>query len=302
MTVGISHLFGGRCALLLSITAGVAGIGCESEVTLHLLSGGVGASVAGAGGAEAGARGEAGAIGAGDAESVAGRDGGVPTLPCQKLGAEVCNGGDDDCNGGTDESCTHSVSWQVDPDGPALGHVTIATNFAQDCPTGSVLVGLRVGMGTRLDQVAAICEQIAVHEQGDAGTAFSFTLGSRFVAPTLPFSNFEPDKAKVVELACPDGELLAGVDGTTGGGPQYLTQRIRLSCAAPAVADGLLDYDRAKVDLVGPIECTGCTPSPTYNYGFTIREGHVASGLFGLDGAWIDLVGFRSSQARIVDR
>ena len=289
-------MMGGRQARLLVLSACVAGFGCESEVTLRLLSSKVGQSVAGvAGMSSASDAGEAGVLanaGAGDAEAIAGRDGGVPTLPCQKLGDEVCNGGDDDCNGGTDEGCAQTVTWQADPNGPALGNVTHATEFAQDCPDG-------------LDQVAAICKQVAIHEaSADAGSGLSFTLGPRYAASTLPFSSYEPDiaAAKVKDLVCPDGEILAGVDGTTGGGSQYLTQRIRLSCAPPAISGSYLAYDPDKIDLVGPVECVSCTLSPTYNYGFTIPAGHVAAGLFGLNGAWIDLVGFRTSRAHIIEQ
>jgi hypothetical protein len=90
------------------------------------------------------------------------------------------------------------------------------------------------------------------------------------------------------------------VDGTTGGS-QHLTQRIRLSCASPAVSGTFLGYDRAKIDLVGPVECVSCSLSPTYNYGFTIPEGHVASGLFGLK-ARGSISSVSTSQARIVLR
>lgn len=290
-----------------SLSIGVlicSAVACKGEVTIALLNdiAQVTAGQAGLAGAADGGGGDSGRGGdAGDSSSFAGQPGDLPP-PCQKLGVEVCNGGDDDCDGEVDEGCAYSIAWKQDPAGAALGHVTGGTTFIQPCPDGSLLTGMRLGMGTRVEQVAPICQQIELQMDAASPTSYWFTLGPRLDQPIVP-TTADEDNIKIKDLRCPDGQLVSAVDGTTGLGPSYHVQRIRLTCAAPLVSTELaLDVDHENEQPVSAVECAGCTASPTYNFGVTIPVGHVAARLFGGVGAWIDRVGFGSSVARIVKR
>ncbi len=284
-------------------------VSCESEVTLHLLRDPIGGTAgrAAAGGAsgvaEAGSDGVSTAPGGegGDAGSGAGDAGVAPTEPCQKLGPEVCNGGDDDCNGAIDDGCDFTITWTKEPDRNAFGHPTGGVMFLEPCATGSLLTGLRVGAGNWLDQVSAICRAVALH--ADAG-AFSATLGARVDMPTAPATPVDPN-GKLHDLLCPDGSIVSGVDGTTteDGGDHLLGMRI--SCAPPIVvtvgSKTWLDSDRGQEATVGPIVCSKCSVMQAYNYANTIPAGRVASGLFGSAGVWVDRVGFSVSLANVIE-
>ena len=293
-------------ALLCSV------VGCNGEVTITLLtdSAAVTAGQAGLAGAAdnfAGAAdnlaGDGGRAGAAGETSTAGGEPGDLPAPCQKLGPEVCNGGDDDCNGEVDEGCAYTVAWKQDPAGAALGHITGGTTFIQPCPNGAVLTGMRLGMGTRVEQVAPICQQIELQlDDLETPTSYWFTVGPRLDLSIVPDSANEAN-IKIRDIRCPDGQLVSAADGTTGLSPSYHVQRIRLTCAAPLVTTELvLDVDHENEQPVAAVVCTGCTVSPTYNFGVTIPAGHLAARLFGGVGAWIDRVGFGSSVARIVKR
>ena len=286
-------------------------VGCNGEVTISLLTdsaatagqaglAGAADSLAGAPGNLAGEGGRAGD--AGETSTAGGEPGELPP-PCQKLGPEVCNGGDDDCNGEVDEGCAYTIVWKPDPAGAALGHITGGTTFIQPCPDGSVLTGMRLGMGTRVEQVAPICQQIELQlDDSVSPTSYWFTTGPRLDLSIVPDSAAEAN-IKIKDLRCPDGQLVSAVDGTTGLGPSYLVQRIRLTCAAPLVTtERVLEVDHENERPVAAVECTGCTVSPTYNFGVIIPAGHVTARLFGGVGAWIDRVGFGSSVAHIVKR
>ena len=223
-------------------------------------------------------------------------------VPCvQKLGEEVCNGGDDDCNGIIDDGCTDSVVFRPDPAGDALGNITIANGFTQGCPDGSVLVGLQVKMGTRLDQVTSVCRQIELHLDGSQSvSSYAFTSAPPVLKSASPYNPSE--HPATVELTCPEGQLVCGLDGTTGPTSRHYTQRIAISCAPLALGNGFLDFDRSKVQMLTPVTCTGCTVSPDFNYHATVEAGHVAFGLFGAVGDWVDLVGIATETARVTNR
>src|SRR5262249_15221145 len=122
-------------------------------------------------------------------------DGGADTgpEPCRKLGPEVCNGGDDDCNGVIDEECSFTVDWAPQPDGPFLGHTGGGVAFFENCPDGSVLTGVRVGLGQWLNQVSAVCSQIELKTAtADGGVSFSLALGPRFSKPFAPAVSQDP--------------------------------------------------------------------------------------------------------------
>ena len=289
------------CATLCWVSA------CESEVTLHLLKQPIDSTSGEAGEGGNPSIDQAGAGGDSDA-STAGvpsvGEAGGPPAPCEKLGTEVCNGGDDDCNGQIDEGCAYTVAWKRGPDsGGALGHATGGFEFHEPCPYGSVLTGLRVGMGKWLNQVSAICRQIELHGAQKSDEAFSVTLGARHTPSLAPASSMD-DKNKVSDFVCPDGLILAGVDGTTAPEEAHYTRAIRITCAPPIVddvsGDWMLDTDGTQQETVGPIVCTTCSTMPAYNYSTTIEPSHVASGLFGAVGLWVDRVGFNASSGSVI--
>ena len=284
------------CAALSSTFA------CANEVTVYLLSNG-GGSRSGPTGTGGTSQADAGRDARADANDGPGEAGSEPDVPCQKLGPEVCNGGDDDCNGLTDEGCNYTVLWTRGPDSPILGHSTGGVTFLQPCPDGSALVGLHEGMGNWLNQISAICRQIVLHaDMTQTPVSFSVTLGPRFDPPFVPATSVDT-KNQVGELLCPDGLVLSGVDGTTTVDNAHYILGVRIICAPPIVTtqagEPVLDSDRAQEKMAGPVVCVGCSATQAYNFVTTIPEGHVASGLFGGDGLWIDRVGFSASLGSI---
>ena len=257
--------------------------------------------------ARAGSGGDAGlADGSDDADDAgAGRAGG-PTVPCQKLGTELCNGGDDDCNGTIDDDCAYTVAWTQAAQGAILGHETGGVTFLEPCPDGSVLTGLQVGMGRWLNQVSAICRQISlVADTSGADVAFSVSLGARVNTSLVP-AETKDSVNKIQDLVCPSGLLLSGVDGTVAPESDHYTRGIRITCALPSVEstdDGpVLGYDRSDPQGVGPIVCSTCSATQAETYTFAIAPGHIASGLFGAAGLWDDRVGFFESVGSIALR
>jgi hypothetical protein len=298
------------CATLCSSFA------CESEVTFHLFTDDI---VAAAGSRDAGEAGEADAAGAptteggsdqgggsGNSGSIAGEAGSAPDDACQKLGPEVCNGGDDDCNGAIDEGCAYTVLWTNEPDQNPIGSPTGGVMFLEPCPTGSVLTGLRVGAGGWIDWMSAVCRQIALHaDTTQSPMRFSATLGPRLDFPTVPATPLDPS-GKLQDFLCADGSILSGVDGTTTEDSGRHLLGLRLTCAPPIVSTSagktVFDYDSTQEATVGPFVCNTCSTTQAFNYTMKISAGHVASGLFGADGVWVDRVGFSESQATITPR
>ncbi len=281
-------------------------VACQREVTFHLLK--ESASAAGSGGvggssqAGEGGRSEAGASAAGSA----GAAGSPPEAPCQKLGMEVCNGGDDDCNDLVDEGCDYTLVWRREPNGVILGHATGGVMFFEPCPDGSVLTGLRVGMGSWLSQVAAICGQLELNaDTANSPVSFTVALGARFDTPFAPAASTDA-KNQVQDLTCPAGSLVSGVDGTTTTDTARYILGIRISCAPPIVTtsgnSSVIDVDRTREQTAGPLLCAGCAASQAFNFSTSIDVGHVATGIFGGDGLWVDRVGFNASSASIAPR
>jgi hypothetical protein len=294
-------------------------LACESEVTFHLLSHGAavgatadaghdGASQAGEGGAadvtDAGA--ESAGV-SGDSASSAGSDAGAVDLPpCQKLGPEVCNGGDDDCNGQIDEGCEYTVTWTRGADSNALGHVTGGVMFFEPCPDGSVLTGLHVGMGNWLNQVSAVCRQLALHADTTQNPVlFSVTLGPRLDTPLAPAASTDA-KNQVQDLLCPDGLILTGIDGASTTDTAHYILGIAVTCAPPVVitlASGpVLDSDATQQKTSGPLVCVSCTATQSDNFTATVSAGHVTTSIFGGDGLWVDRVGFGASLGTITSQ
>lgn len=282
---------------------------CDSEVTVHLLRDRAEIGEAGAAGTDGVAGAEpVGVAGSAASEAgeggAAGDEGTILPEPCKKLGSEVCNGGDDDCNGIVDDDCELTVRWAPLPDGPALGHVTGGFTFTEPCADGSVLVGLRVGMGKWLNQVAALCRQIELHsDTTDAGPAYSYTLGPWYDRSLAPATT-DDEKNILKDLSCPNDTVLTGVQGTVSDADSRYVQAIRISCAPPIVSGAMgaevLDSDRSQEKWFGPYVCTDCSTAPVYNYSMTIPKGRVAARLFGGVGYWVDRVGFGASRASIL--
>jgi hypothetical protein len=165
-----------------------------------------------------------------------------------------------------------------------------------------LLVGLRVGMGTRLDQVASICRQFELTlDATQTPTTFSFTSAMPIMAPIAPATSSK-ETDTVTEMSCPDGLVVSSLDGTTTTTDPHYTQRIRISCSPPRISNDTLDFDDTKTQIANAITCSGCTASSAYTFHAAVPAGHVASGLFGLDGVWLDLVGVSTSVARISTR
>ncbi len=238
---------------------------------------------------------------------IASDGGAVPPPACQKLGPEVCNGGDDDCNGGVDEGCGTTISWIPAPDGVVLGHATGGVTFAAPCPTGAALTGLLVGMGKWLNQVVAVCHQVVLNaDHPDASaTSATVTLGPRFDTSFAPAVSQDPSN-QVHELLCPDGLVLSGLDGTTTTDtPRYILG-IGITCAPPVVTmaagGSVLDSDRTREQKVGPLVCATCAATQAFNVTTSVEVGQLATRLFGGDGLWIDRLGVGASQASLKNR
>ena len=258
----------------------VSAIACQREVTIRLLHD------------------------SGDARL----DDSAPAVPldCRKVGPEVCNGGDDDCNGIVDDDCAHTVVWTTQPNGIALGNPRGGVAFVAGCGHGSVLTGVLVGMGRWLNQVVAVCRQIAI--QADASLAppkLTATLGRRHDSSFAPAIASDPDN-KVQDLLCADGLVVSGIDGTTASDPRRYIHGIRITCAPLVVATSggvvTLATDPSAQRTAGPIVCVDCSATQAFNHTTSIDAGHVTTGLFGGDGLWVDRVGLSASVAGIVPR
>jgi hypothetical protein len=253
--------------------------GCNAEVTLHFFDN----DTAGVEVADAG-------------------DGGLDS--CRKLGAEVCNGADDDCNGKVDEGCDYKIVWTAQPDGAALGHAADGVSFTAACPDGTVLTGLRVGFGESLNQVAAVCRQIGVDVEGaDGATTYSLTVGPRFDKAFAPAVSLDPQN-QLADLLCP-GDLVASMlEGDDDLARHILDIGIR--CAPMIVStqagNAILDLNRSQEVAVGPLACSTCTAPANYKFASPVPPGQVAKRLFGGVGALVYRVGFGPSAATITSR
>ena len=266
---------GSWLAVCIALGASVA---CQSEVTVYLLQTGLG----GQGGAN-----EAGAT----------------EPPCQKIGPEVCNGADDDCNGVVDEGCAYGIDWTSGVDSAALGHATGGVMFLAPCARGSALTGLRLGMGKWLNQVVAVCRQVELDADSSKDpVAFSVALGARLDSSFVPASTQDPTN-KVQDLLCPDGSVVSGVDAAVDSGDAHYIRTIRLSCSPLIVTStstsAVLDCDHDKETTVGPSVCSECPATQPYSDTMSIPPGHVAAGIFGGDGLWVDRLGFSSALGTI---
>jgi hypothetical protein len=170
-----------------------------------------------------------------------------------------------------------------------------------------VLVGLRVGMGKWLNQVQALCQQVAVSvDPGQTPPRPSVALGARIDTLSLaPAASQDPEN-QMHDLFCPAGLILAAVDGTTTTDePRYILG-LRILCATPVVTTTagapILAFDPATVVPTDPIMCATCAATQPFNFTAAIAAGHVATSLFGADGLWVDRVGFGSSVGAITKR
>jgi hypothetical protein len=258
--------------------AAVPGLACRSEVTLHLLSG-----------VESGA-GDAGAE--------------APPGVCQPLGPEVCNGGDDDCDGSVDDGCAISVLWSDDTQSAILGHATGGVDFQAPCPRGAVLAGLRVGMGSWLNMVAAACQPVSL-ETDAHGTPVVAGLGTELDTSYAPANSTDMKNQKHA-LVCPQGLVLSGIDGTTATVEARYIYGIQVRCAPPVVTTvagtTVLTVDLTRQQTLAPVVCDGCAASQPFDFSATVLTGQIATGVFGGDGLWDDRVGFVSSRAAITPR
>jgi hypothetical protein len=256
--------------------AAVPAFACRSEVTLHLLSG----------------------VESGDAGPEA-----SPGV-CQPLGPEVCNGGDGDCNGAVDDGCPISVLWSDDTQSAILGHATGGVDFQAPCPRGAVLTGLRVGMGSWLNMVAAACQPVSLDVDAH-GTPVVAGLGTELDTSYAP-ANSTDMKNEMHALVCPQGLVLAGIDGTTATVEARYIYGIQVRCAPPVVtiAGGatVLSVDLTRQQTVGPVVCATCAATQPLDFSSTVPAGQIATGVFGGDGLWDDRVGFESSRATITPR
>jgi hypothetical protein len=261
-------------ACLLAISA----LACQTEVTLYLLSG------------------------ASSGPSDAGME--APPVVCQPLGPELCNGGDDDCNGVIDDGCAITIQWSAGAQSPILGHDTGGVNFQAPCPQGAVLAGLRVGMGSWLNMVAAACRPLSL-EVDSQGTPTVAGLGSEFDTSYAP-ANSTDMKNQMHSLVCPAGSVLSGIDGTTSTASARYIYEIQVRCAPPVAAmsggANVVALDLSREQTVGPVLCVGCTATQTFDFSASVPAGQVATGVFGGDGLWVDRVGFDCSRATITPR
>jgi hypothetical protein len=189
-----------------------------------------------------------------DASSEAGGD--DSSEPCQELGIEVCNGGDDDCDGVIDEGCKYTVVWRAQPDGSFLGHAPGGVAFTERCPDGSVLTGMRVTFGQWLNQVSAVCNQIGLTDAiVDGAVNFSLALGPRFNRPFFPAVSEDPTN-QTYDLSCPEGLVASALEGQTDDLPARHIIAVGIRCARAIVgmqaADTVFDLDRSREQAVGP--------------------------------------------------
>ena len=239
-----------------------------------------------------------------DASSEAGGD--DSSEPCQKLGVEVCNGGDDDCNGVIDEGCKYTVGWRAQPDGVFLGHAPGGVAFTERCPDGSVLTGMRVNFGQWLNQVSAVCNQIGLTDANvDGAVNFSLALGPRFNRPLFPAVSEDPTN-RMYELSCPEGLVASALEGETDNQPARHIIAVGIRCARPIVsmqaADTVFDLDRSQERAVGPVGCTTCSATPTYDFEAFIPPKQVAKRLFGATSLSVDRVGFGTNVPTVTSR
>jgi hypothetical protein len=253
-------------------------LACQSEVTLHLLSG------VSSGWPDAGPE--------------------VPPGVCQPLGLELCNGGDDDCNGVVDEGCANTVLWSDETQSAILGHATGGVDFQAPCPRGSVLAGLRVGMGTWLNMVGAMCLPISL-EVDTHGTPVLGSFGTLFLTSYAPAGSTDM-KNQLQTSMCPQGLLLSGIDGTTANVEAKYIYGLQVRCAPPIVmtAGGaaVVTLDLTRQQTLAPVVCATCSATQPFDYSATVPAGQIGTGIFGGDGLWDDRVGLDSSRATIGPR
>jgi len=300
LTAGGGGVNSAGAAGLVAGAGGAAGGSAPSGGQAGTLSlAGVG-GLGGSGGGSAGSGGQAGSA-AGSAGSSQGGSAGGPA--CASV-TEVCNGADDNCNGLVDEGCSATVTWTASHDSPTLGESLGGNIFADPCAAGDVLVGYHVGMGTRVNQLGAICRTIAVTPNPGAIPPYQALLGTRhdldLHPPTVPDT-----QNTVQELVCPDGFVVGsvGVVPFTADTGEKMMLQFSLSCAplrVEAIATGaIIDADTTQTIFAehSPILCVTC--SAAQETPATIASGQLPRGVVGAGGDWLDRFAIAETVAQV---
>jgi hypothetical protein len=226
--------------------------------------------------------------------------------PCQKLGIEVCNGGDDNCDGVIDEGCKYTVVWRAQADGALLGHAPGGVAFTERCPDGSILTGLRLTFGQWLNQVSAVCAQIGLTAANvDGAVNFSLALGPRLDRPLFPAVSEDPTN-QMYDLSCPEGLVASALEGETDDTPARHIIAVGMRCARAIVSmqapDTVFDLDRSQEQAVGPVTCATCSARPTYNFEDFIPPKQIAKRLVGAVSLSVDRFGLGGNTPTVTSR
>jgi hypothetical protein len=301
-----STIFPPLVALLLSCGSKTSSVsGPDSTADSGVAGGGAPASGQNSGGGRAQAE-------AGQAASQGGDDEVLPTSSagasaaesCIVSGPEECNGSDDDCNGVVDDGCPKAVSILIGDDLPALGESQGGDRFADDCPDGSVLGGLQLGMGAFLYQVRGLCRSISVAAKSGAASDYQLSLNDAEVLAPHP-SDAESVQAS---LACPAGEAVVGLHisqqkyAFSGNDVRPVIHAVWLTCAKAQLVNvkGVLGAEWLAPHQLAPV--VGSTTNGTESDAAAVApEGSVATRFTGASGAWVDRVSIGVGRVQISD-
>jgi len=228
---------------------------------------------------------------------------------CVAVPREICNGVDDTCDDNVDEGCPSSLGSSWVGDDVPLGASTGGAAFTDHCDKDEVLIGLRLGVGSWLDQIAAVCSKLSLRV--DRSTMpFRYTAGTesgkRLLAGHPPSSGDPP-----FDFVCPPDQILVALQisqqsQTVSATKFTVIPSIWLSCGTlviePSMGGGPLALAWRDVSQLGPVHgLVAKDADHTLSDDLRSSAGMtVPVGIVGNAGNWLDRVGLSTGTLLVI--